>query len=634
MRMIDSTTTSPREQQQVLAGIWPTPAALRGRRAEREVLDRLFEAVRRGQSGVLVVSGEPGVGKTALLESAMISASGFRVARAAGVESEMELAFAALQQLCAQMLDRLGQLPAPQREALGVAFGLQAGGAPDRFLVGLAVLSLLAVVAEEQPLLCVVDDAHWLDRASAQALVFVARRLLAESVALIFVTRDPSGELEGLPKLVLEGLRNGDARALLGSALGVPLDERVRERIIAETRGNPLALLELPRGLTAAELAGGFGLPDAHGLSGWIEDSFQRRLADLPTETQQLLLLAAADPVGDPLLVWRAAGRVGIGVEAAADTDGLLEIGTRVTFRHPLVRSAVYRAASPKDRQAVHRALADATDCEVDPDRRAWHLAHATPGFDEEVASELERSAGRAQARGGLAAAAAFLERAVVATPAPARRTERALAAARAKYQVGAFDAALGLIGTAESGLLNELQRAQVELLRGQLAFASTHGSDAAPLLLRAAKRFEPLDPRLARETYLEALRAGLFAGHLASGGSVLEIAQAAVAAPRPSPPSGGPDLLLDGLALLITEGRDAGTPTLRRAVNAFRDKDLPREHGLRWLGLAARAAALLWDDEAWDELTARLVQLARDAGALTLLPLALSYRSGRELLV
>src|SRR5690242_13614147 len=338
---------------------------LYGRRSEREALDDLLAAVRGGQSQVLVVSGEPGVGKTALVESAIGSAPGFGVVRAVGVESEMELAFAALQQLCAPMLNRVDRLPAPQRDALGVAFGLRAGDAPDRFLVGLAVLSLLAEVAEEQPLVCVVDDAQWLDQASAHALVFVARRLLAEPVALVLVTREPDEELEGLPKLAIEGLPSGDARALLSSAGGVPLDERVRERIVAETRGNPLALLELPRGLTAAELAGGFGLPDAPALSGRIEDSFRRRLVGLPAETQRLLLVAAAEPVGDPVLVWRAAERLGIGVQTAGHTDGLLEIGARVTFRHPLVRSAVYRAASTEDRQAVHRALADATDNEV-----------------------------------------------------------------------------------------------------------------------------------------------------------------------------------------------------------------------------------------------------------------------------
>ncbi len=431
---------------------------------------------------------------------------------------------------------------------------------------------------------------------------------------------------------MVEGLRNGDARALLGSALRVPLDERVRERIVAETRGNPLALLELPRGLTPGELAGGFGLLDAPGLSGRIEDSFRRRLAGLPADTQRLLLVAAAEPVGDPVLVWRAAGRLGIGVGATADTDGLLTIGARVTFRHPLVRSAVYRAASPEDRQAVHRALADATDPEVDPDRRAWHLAQATPGFDEAVASALERSAGRAQARGGIAAAAAFLERACALTPEPTPRATRALAAARAKHLAGAFDAALQLVAIAESGPLNELQRAQIDMLRGQIAFGLNRGGDAPPLLLKAAKRLEPLDARLARETYLEALTAVFFPGRLAPGESVLETARAARAAPASSQPPRASDLLLDGLTLLITEGYAAGAPTLRQAVNAFRSEDMSGGEGRRWLWLASRVAAFLWDDEAWDVLSARFVQLARDAGALSVLPLALTTRTGAHL--
>jgi DNA-binding CsgD family transcriptional regulator len=605
---------------------------LHGRRAEREVLDRLLQAVRSGQSGVLVVSGEPGVGKTALLESAIISASGFRVARAAGVESEMELAFAALQQLCAPLLDRLDRLPAPQQDALGVAFGLRAGDPPDRFLVGLAVLSLFSDVAEERPLLCVVDDAQWVDQASAQALVFVARRLLAESVALVFSTRDPSGELDGLPRLVVEGLRNGDARALLGSALPVPLDERVRERLVAETRGNPLALLELPRGMTPAQLAGGFGLPTTLPLWGQIEDSFYRRFAGLSAETQRLFLVAAAEPGGDPVLLWRAARRLGIGPLAAADTDGLLTIGTRVTFRHPLVRSAVYRAASPAERQTVHRALADATDPEVDPDRRAWHLAHAAPGVDEEVASELERSAGRAQARGGLAAAAAFLERAAALTPDPSRRAERALAAAQAKYQAGAFDAALVLVSTAESSPLDEFQRGQVDLLRGQIAFEVSRGSDAPPLLVKAAKRFEPLDRRLAGDTYLAAVTAAQFAGRLASRASAVETARVARAAPRPSHPRAA-DLLLDGFAVLMTDGHPAAAPILRQAVGAFRGEDVSPEEGLRWLWVACTAAGLLWDFESWDALSARLLRLARDAGALSALPLALNTRAGVHLL-
>ena len=599
------------------------------RRSEREALRRLLEAVSSGQSRVLVMSGEPGVGKTALLDSAIGSASGFRVLRAVGVESEMELAFAALQQLCAPMLDRLDRLPAPQQEALGVAFGLHAGEPPDRFLVGLAVLSLLAEAAEQQPLLCVVDDAQWLDRVSSQALVFVARRLWAESVALVFVTREPGDELKGLPKLAIEGLRDVDARALLRLVLRVPLDERVRERLVAETRGNPLALLELPRGFTPAELAGGFGLPDTPGLSGRIEHSFRRRLAGLPTDTQRLLLVAAAEPVGDPVLLWGAAGRLGIGAQAAADTDELLAIGASVTFRHPLVRSSVYRAASPQDRLAVHRALADATDPGLDPDRRAWHLAQATPGLDEDVASELERSAGRARARGGLAAAAAFLERACVLTPDPSRRASRALAAAHAKHQAGAFDAAIRLVAIAESGPLNELQRAQAELIRGQIAFSLGRGSDAQSLLLTAAKRLKPLDQTLARETYLDALSAVFFPGLLASGESVLETGQAARATLPSSQPPQASDLLLDGLALLITEGYAAGTPMLREAVNAFREDDIHRAQGPRWLSLASRVAAFVWDDEAWDAISARFVQVARDAGALSVLPLALTSRAG-----
>ncbi len=600
---------------------------LQDRREERVVLGRLLAAVRGGQSRVLVVSGEPGVGKTALLESAIASASGFRVMRTVGVESEMELAFAALQQLCAPMLDRLDRLPAPQRDALGVAFGLRAGAAPDRFLVGLAVLSLLADAGEEQPLVCLVDDAHWLDRASEQALLFIARRLLAESVALLFATRDPGEELDALPKLAVEGLRDRDARALLGSAVRVPLDERVRERIVAETRGNPLALLELPRGLTPAELAGGFGMPDTPGVSGRIQDSFRRRLAALPAETQRLLLVAAADPVGDPVLVWRAADRLGIGIQAAADTDGLLTIGTSVAFRHPLVRSTVYRAASPEDRQAAHRALADATDPQLDPDRRAWHLAQATPAFDEDVASELERSAGRAQARGGLSAAAAFLERATMLTPDPERRAERALAAAQAKYHAGALDVALRLVAIAESGPLNELHRAEVDLLRAQIAFAVNRGRDAPPLLLKAAKRLESLDTRLARETYLDALTAAVLAHRLATGVGLLQVAEAVRTAPPVRPPRAS-DLLLDGWVSLITEGYQAATPILKRALREFRSKSVPRDEEIRWLWLACHTAYELWDDETWRLFSERLVELAHEAGALAALPIALDALS------
>src|SRR5580698_390896 len=609
------------------------------------LLDRLPE--RAGRSGVLVVRGEPGVGKTALLDWAVESAAGLRVVRVAGVESEMELAFAALQQLCARMLDKLAGLPDPQRAALGVAFGLTTGAAPDRFLVGLAALSLLSAVAERQPLLCVVDDAQWLDRASAQALAFVARRLLADPIALVFAAREPGEEFRGLPELAVGGLRDGDARELLGSVVGGPLDERVRDRIVAETRGNPLALLELPRGVTPTELAGGFGFPGVPGLpgvagvdgvpgaSGRIEDSFRRRLEVLPAVTQRLMLVAAAEPAGDPALVWRAAERLGIGAGAiapAADA-GLLTNGERGVFRHPLGRSAVYRAASPPDRRAAHQALADATDPRADPDRRAWHRAQAAPGPDEEVASELERSAGRAQARGGLAAAAAFLERSAALTLDAVRRAERALAAAQAKYQAGEFDATLALLATAEAGPPDELRRARADLLRGQIAFSSSRGSDAPPLLLKAARQFEPLDPRSARETYLDVLAAATFAGRLALGGGMREVAEAARMAPPPPGPVRPPDLLLDGLALLVTEGYPAGAPVLRQAVSAFRGTDVSREEELRRPWLACRAAGLVWDYASWDVLSDRQVRLARAAGLLITLAIAYNIRAGVHLL-
>jgi DNA-binding CsgD family transcriptional regulator len=602
---------------------------LHARRGEREVFDRVLGAVRAGRSGALVVRGEPGVGKTALLEYLIGSASDLRVLRAVGVESEMELAFAALHQLCAPLLDRLGRLPAPQRAALATAFGLSEGVAPDRFFVGLAVLNLLSEAAEERPLLCVVDDAQWLDRASAQALGLVARRLLAESVAMAFAIREPIEELRGLPELVVHGLRHHEARELLASVIRGPLDALVGERIVAETQGNPLALLELPRGLTPAELAGGFGLGGTLSLSGRIEESYRRRLEALPAETQRLLLVVAAEPVGDPVLVWRAATRMGVSVEAGdpAVAAGLLEWGGRVRFRHPLVRLAVYRAASPGDRRRVHDALAEATDPEVDPDRRAWHRAHATPGPDDDVAAELERSAGRAQARGGLAAAAAFLERAAGLTPEPARRAERALAAAQAKQQAGAPDAALELLAMAEEGPLDELQRARVDLVRAQIAFAVNRGSDAPPLLLRAAKRLEPLDVALARETYLDAFGAAMFAGRLATGSGLRSVATAARAAPSSSQPPRAPDLLLDGLARRFTDGYAAGAPMLKRALGAFCSKDLSKEEGLRWLWLACTTAADLWDDESWELVADRHLQLVRDAGALALLPIALSTR-------
>ena len=588
------------------------------------MLDRLLDAVRGGEGRTLVVRGQPGVGKTALLDYLGEQAAGCRIAHAAGVESEMELVYAGLHQLLTPMLDRLERLPAPQANALQTAFGLRPGSAPDRFLVGLAALSLLAEVAEEHPLVCLVDDAQWLDQASAQVLGFVARRLAAESVILVFAARVLGDELAGLPKLEVQGLRGADARALLNSVLTGPLDPRVHDRILAEAAGNPLALVELPRGVTPAELAGGFALPDAMPLSGRIEESFRRRLEVLPDDTRRLLQLAAAEPVGDPVLMWRAAERLGIAPEGAtqAAEAGLVDFGARVRFRHPLVRSAAYRSASLQERQEVHRALAEATDPELDPDRRAWHWAQASPGPDEDVAAELERSAGRAQARGGLAAAAAFLQRSVALTVDPARRAERALAAAQASLQAGSFDAALGLVATAEGRALDELQRARVDLLRGQVALALS-GSDAGPLLLRAARRLEPFDLDLARETYLIAWGATVVASDLEGEHLLGEISRAIRALPPPPGPPRPLDLLLDGLALLTLEGRTAGTPRLQQAAKAL--LEISVEDVLRWGWMATAASDTVWDNEDMLATAARMLRLVRDAGALAQLPIHLS---------
>jgi DNA-binding CsgD family transcriptional regulator len=597
-------------------------ARLRGRSSELSQLTDLIAAVQAGESRVLVLRGEPGVGKTALLDELAGLAQDCRVVRVAGVQSEIELAFAGLHQLLAPMLDQLEQLPVPQREALQTAFGMTVGPAPDRFLVGLAVLSLLAEVARERPLVCVVDDEQWLDRASAQALGFAARRLAADPVGLVLAARVPGDELAGLPDLTIEGLAEGDARALLDSALSGSLDARVRDQIVAEARGNPLALLELPRGMTPGELAGGFGLPGAGSLTGRIEDSFRRQLDVLPTQARQLLLLAAADPSGDPSLVWRAAGRLGLpvqGTAALAAAAGLVDFGARVRFRHPLVRSTAYRSASFPERQEVHGALAEATDPAADPDRRAWHRAQAAAGPDEEVAAELERSAGRAQARGGVAAAAAFLERSVRLTADPAHLAERTLAAAQASMQAGAFDQALGLLVMTEAWPLDELASAQVDLLRGQIAFASGAGSDAPPLLLKAARRLEPLNLVLARETYLDAWGATLFAGDLAAG-DLAEICRAARALPR-SPEPGPVELLLDGLALLNLDGLAAAAAALRQAVSLFAGDSISARDRIRWGWLAQAAALMLWEDEGWRAILARQIQLARNAGALDRLP-------------
>jgi DNA-binding CsgD family transcriptional regulator len=603
-------------------------AQLTGRSSELSVLDRLIDAVRAGHSRVLVVSGEPGVGKTVLLDylAGRASDAACLLTRATGVQSEMELAFAGLHQMCAPMLSHAERLPGPQRDALRTAFGLTAGSPPDRFLVGLAVLSLLSEVAGERPLIGVIDDVQWLDRASAQTLGFTARRLAADPVGLVFASRDPGADLARLPELEVKGLRHHDARVLLGEALTGPLDARVRDLIIAETHGNPLALLELPRGLTPAELAGGFGLPGAAPLTDRIEDSFTRQLGALPDQTRRLVQLAAADPSGDRSLIWRAAGRLGISARAAAApavAAGLVDFGAQVQFRHPLARSAAYQSASLSDRQQLHAALAEMTDPIADPDRRAWHRAQAVAGPDEEVAAELERSAGRAQARGGLAAAAAFLKRSVALTVDTARHVERILAAAQANMQAGAFDAARELLATAEARPLDELQRARVDLLRGHIAFASGLGTDAPAMLLNAARRLEPFNLELARETYLTAWGAAGITAHL-DGGTILSEISRAVRALPPSPGTLRPlDLLLDGLALLTIEGYAAAIPALQRAARAL--ADLPVQEVLRWGWAAAGASNAVWDIQGSRAISARQVELVRDAGALAQLPIHLS---------
>lgn len=581
-----------------------------------------------------MVRGEAGIGKTALLEHArdIAGSPGFRVESSVGVESETQFAFAGLHQLCAPLLDHMDALPEPQQAALGVAFGLRGGAAPDRFLVGLATLNLLAEVAEQTPLLCLLDDVQWLDQSSAQVLAFVARRVGAERIALMLAVRDPSEgdthSFAGLPELRLDGLGQSDARALLTGAVHAPLDDGVRERVVAEARGNPLALLELPRSALPAQLAGGFELPDALSVPRRVEDSFRARSGSLPADTQLFLLLAAAEPTGEIALLWRAAAHLGLTREVAAPAEaaGLLEIGTRVRFRHPLVRSAVYRAATPPDRRSVHGALAVATDPQVDPDRRAWHRAQSVLGTDEEAAAELERSAGRARARGGLAAAAAFLQHAAELTPAPAARASRALEAAHLKHDAGAPEAALELLTVASTGPLDALQHSRLGLLRAQIAFRRTRGSEAPVMLLQAARALAPLDPLLSREAYVQALEASFHAGRFAGGRGMLTVAEAALEAPGPPTPPRPVDLLLDGLATRFTQGYEASVPSLQRALESLRNDDsgADDDNG-RWLWLACHVGAMLWDDESIYVLASRAVRLAREAGALATLPAALN---------
>jgi len=620
-----------------------------GRATECESLRNLLSRAQSSNSQAIVLRGEAGVGKTALLDYVLEQASGFRVAQVAGVESDMELAFAGLQQLCAPLLDHLDELPEPQREALSVAFGRGVGPTPDRFLVGLAVLSLIAAVATHQPLLCVVDDAQWLDQVSVQTLGFVARRLVAEPVAMVCSVRDGGKEvggkevLEGLPELRLTGLCDTDARRLLESVMLGGIDPHVRDRVVAETRGIPLALLELPRNVSAAELAGGFWNTGGRSSAGQLEDAFVRRIQDLPEPTRRLLLVAAAEPVGDAALFVRAATQLGIPVDALAPAEvaGVIEFGSRMRFHHPLMRSAAYRAADLSERRVIHRALADVTDPQSDPDRRAWHAANSAAGPDDVVAADLETSAGRAQSRGGIAAAATFLERATALTSDPALRGSRAIAAAQAKRDAAAPEAAYELLAIAELASLSELQQAQVVRMRAQMEFlrnragepGAPRSSEAAGQLLGAAKGLDDLDDELARDTYLEALAAAMYAGRLGAPGRLLEVAAAGRVAIDRAPELVRPvDFLLSGMTSRIIDGPGAGSPHLRAALelwNAHAEKgDGPPDH---WpFPIAEESGAHeLWDDAVLKQIATDMVRRARDTGALAVLPPALAYRAG-----
>lgn len=615
---------------------------LQGRRDECEVLDRLVAAVRVGGRGVLVLRGAPGIGKSALLEYVAAAASDCRTLHVAGVESQMELAFAGLHELCEPLLGTLDLLPGPQSNALATAFGLREGTPPDQFLVGLATLSLLSKSAGDSPVVCLVDDAQWLDQASVRTLAFVARRLtpqpVADPVAMVIAVRagESAKTWAGLPEVSPQRLAAADARALLDSAVSGHFDVRVRDRILAEAHGNPLALLELPRWFTSAELS--FGpVPDGttrgRSLTSRMEEGFRRELELLPDEARLLLVTAAAEPLGDVQLLWRAARQLGIGVDAArpAERTGLIELRESVRFRHPLVRSVAYRSSIPSVRRAVHKALADSTDPETDPDRQAWHRASAATGPDEVVAAQLERSADRALAQGGLAAAAAFLERAAVLTPDAANRVERRLNAAQVMMHAGSLEAAGQLLGVTEHGPLDELQRARLDVLRAQIGLAANHSREALPLLVSTARRLESLDVELALDCYVDAFTAAWFAGHLATGPRAMDVALMVRDVAEPPRPRRGDDLLR-ALAVLFGQGYETAAPMLGNSIRAFDSEDLSVPEAVRFLWLATVVAIELRDAAAWDRLASRHLRILQDSGAVSALPLALNSRMFVEL--
>jgi DNA-binding CsgD family transcriptional regulator len=603
-------------------------SALVGRTAECARLEQELQKARGGNAAILVLRGRQGLGKTALLDHAVSRASGYRVIRTRAVASETQLPYAALQVLCAQLLDDVGQLPSVQRDALATAMGQLRGSDPDRFLLGLATLNLLAGAAGSQPLLCIIDDAQWLDQPSAQALAFVARRLESKPVVLLFATRNQAdvGTLHGLPELRLQGLPDVDTRLLLARSFPGPIDPIVADRIVEETRGNPLALLELTRAASPAEMAGGFGLSPSRDLSPQIGEELLQRVVALPPQSRQMLLAAAAEPLGDPRLLWRAAAELQLPRTAAGPlrSEGLLSLAPRVVFRCPLLRFAVHQLATDEERRDVHFALALATDPARDPDHHVWHLAHAADGPDEGLASELERLAPVARRRGGLPAAAAFLEQATVLTPHPGRVADRAIAAAEAKRAAGADHDATRLLSTAEMYLLDDQRQGRVQRQRAHISSGSN-----PDILVEAARRMQAVRPDLARTTYLEALAAAMAAGRLQPAGRSAEIAEAALMAPPTSQPTAS-DRLLDGLATRLTRGREESRKPLADALEAFRTTDLS-DRDTPWVGLASRVAADLWDDDAWDAFSRRAVQHAKDSGSIAHLSAALDRHAVAE---
>ncbi|MFE3001444.1 AAA family ATPase [Nocardia sp. NPDC059246] len=596
-----------------------------GRYRELEALDRLLREVRDGRSGVLVLRGEAGVGKSALLDQLAEQVTGMRIVRTVGVEAESDFAYSALQRLCAPLLSQLDRLPQVQQDALRVAFGLCAGHPPEMLLVGMAVLGLFAETAAETPLLCLIDDAQWLDLMSQRILAFVGRRLEAESVAMVFAERATDGrcaeELSGLPDLPVHGLADADARALLDSVLPGPVDARVRDRIVAETGGNPLALLELPRSLSSTELAFGFGGPGGAPMETRLEDTFRRRIDSLPDDTRILLLVAAVEPVGDGPLLGRALRVLGIGLEAAAPAEAanLITLGTAVRFRHPLVRSALWRGADAAALRAAHRALAEATDAERDPDRRAWHRAHAAAGPDEQIAAALERSADRALARGGRAAAASFLERAGALTPDWEERARRVLAAAGTYLAAGAPTRVPDLLAAAELGPLNRRQQAEVTRLRAMASYLAKPGFGAVEPLLAATNQLRDLDPVAARATCLSALGAAMWAGRIEPDG-LRRTAETAHGLPPGDDMAG---VFLRAFVTLFVDGPGAAVPFLQKALGDYVTDGDP---GVLWLAVAA--AVELGDLHTCLSITERVAATARATGTLSLIPTALTYRT------